>query len=307
MVELLLSAPVEAGIHPQELPGLDAVARSGTPKELEALVSQSIAASRKPRTHAEESSQDPTTYLQELIAAQIDAHPTSAPKPLAVIVSGKVDPDQAFGILERELGQTTPAKLAAEARSPAPNSLRLVRERIAKPRSQGALGYVIEGPPNGAREAVAWRLLLYILTHDYSGRLGRSAITEKGIVYYISSDYRTDGRRTWATISTGVDPAKADAMEFELRTQIANLAAEPPSAAELDEARNHFLGRDISAAQSNDELTEKLLHEFIETGGLRSHKRLRAELASVTPADLAAASREFGKGTIIRVDVTSER
>ena len=41
-VELLLSAPVEAGAHPAELPELDAVVRSGTPDELAAMISQSV-------------------------------------------------------------------------------------------------------------------------------------------------------------------------------------------------------------------------------------------------------------------------
>jgi predicted Zn-dependent peptidase len=301
-VELLLTSPVQEGIQPADLPGLDAVVRSGTPKELETLISEATAAAQRPRSKIEKQSEDPATRLQQLLLQQIDPHGASAPKPLAVIVSGNVEPDRAFASLERDFGQTIPGTLGPEARS-APPTQRLVRERIAKPLSQGALGYVAEGPPNGTREALAWQLLLYVLTHDYSGRLGRSAITEKGIVYHIYSDWRTDGRRTWATISTGVDPGKADAMEAELRTQLAGLASEPPSAAELDAARNHFLGRDLSAAQSNDELTAKLAREFIETGGLRSHDRLRADLMSITPADLAGAARAFVKGTIVRVDV----
>jgi predicted Zn-dependent peptidase len=167
------------------------------------------------------------------------------------------------------------------------------------------MGYVVEGPPQRTHEALVWQLLLYVLTHDYSGRLGRSAITEKGIVYHIHSDFRTDGRRTWATISTGVDPDKADAMEAELRAQLARLSIEPPSPREVAAARNHLLGRDLTAAQSNDELTKKLAREFIEIGGLRSHEQLRAELMSISPAELTGAIRAFASGTIIRVDVLS--
>lgn len=302
-VELLLTGAVEGGMHPQEFPGLDAVVRSGTPKELNALVSDSLAAGRQPRAGVEQESQDPETRLQQLLSEQIHPHPERAPKPLAIIVSGRVDPASAFAILERNLGQVAPGKLAHKATAVAPSTLRVAQEHVAKPLSQGALGYVVEGPPNGTREALAWQLLLYVLTHDYSGRLGRSAITAKGIVYHIYSDYRTDGSRTWATISTGVDPGKADGMEAELRAQLANLAIEPPSQAELDAARSHLLGRDLSGAQSNDELTTKLAREFIETGGVRTHERLRDDLSAITVKDLAAAARAFGKGTIVRVDV----
>jgi predicted Zn-dependent peptidase len=146
-------------------------------------------------------------------------------------------------------------------------------------------------------------MLLYVLTHDYSGRLGRSAITDKGIIYHIYSSVRTDGARSWATISTGVDPGKADAMEAELRAQLAMLVSQPPSPSEVDAARNHLLGRDLTAAQSNEELAAKLAREFVETGGLRSHEQLREQLRSITTADLARLAPALANGTLIRVDV----
>jgi predicted Zn-dependent peptidase len=300
-VELLLSAPAAGGSHPDELPGLDAVIRSGAAADLPSLVDQAVAAART-AAPAEPKSDDPATRLQQLIAAQIGAHGTGTPQPLAVIVSGAVEPAVALDLLERRLGTIRPAKLAPEPAAPAA-APRTVRERIAKPLSQGGLGYVIEGPPPGTREALAWRMLLYVLTHDYSGRLGLSAIRDKGLVYHIYSTLRTDGRRSWATISTGVDPDKAHAMEAELRAQLKRLATDPPTPAEVEAARNHLLGRDISAAQSNEELTAKLARQFVETGALRSHEQLQAMVRTITAADLAAAARQFGEGTIVRVDV----
>jgi predicted Zn-dependent peptidase len=181
----------------------------------------------------------------------------------------------------------------------------MVREKIDKPFAQGGLAYVVEGPRAGTREALAWQMLLYVLTHDYSGRLGLSAIRDKGIVYYIGSRILTDGTRTWATISTGVDPTSADSMEAELRTELGRLVTSPPTPSEVDAARNHILGRDLSAAQSNDELADRLARQFAETGKLRSHEELRSLLDEIGPADLAAAARSFGKGTIIRLDVAS--
>ncbi len=297
-VELLFSAPVEGGAHPDEFSGLDAVIRSGSPDELGALVSQ--IAGRQARI-AEARSEDPATRLEQLIAAQMGPRSNEAPTPLAVFVSGNIDATTTFSILERQLGRTPAGKLGDATAHP--NKPKIVRERIPKPLSQGAIGYVVEAPPPGTREALVWRMLLYVLTHDYSGRLGLSAIRDKGIVYHIYSLLRTDGRHSWATISTGVDPDKAEAMEAELRSELARLTSNPPSAAEVEAARNHLLGRDLTAAQSNEELTAKLAREFVETGGLRSHAQLRDALQTITPADLAAASRSFADGTIIRVDV----
>jgi zinc protease len=302
-VELLLSGPVKDGSSPRALQGMDAVIRSGNPQDVDALVADAVAASKQSEMTTGKPSDDPSERLQQLISAQTGVRGANPARPVAAIVSGKVEPGRVFEILQQQLGSTAPAKLPSVASAPAPSTLRVLTERIPKPLSQAALGYVVEGPPLSSKQAWAWRLLLYVLTHDYSGRLGRSAIKDKGIVYHIYSDFRTDGGRTWATVSTGVDPDKSEEMEAELRAQLAGLVSQPPSPAELDAARNHFLGRDISAAQSNDELTAKLAREFVETGGLRSHEQLRAQLMAITPGDLAAATRAFASGTIIRVDV----
>ena len=289
-VELLLSSSLRDGDHPKDLPGLDAIIRSGRPQDIATLIGQSLTAARGGPASATLRSDDPATRIEQLIEDAMALHRDPAPKPLAVIVSGNVDPRKVFEELERQLGRVAPAKLTAASAGRSSDKPKMVREHIAKPLSQGALGYVVEAPPPGSREALAWRMLLYTLTHDYSGRLGWSAIFDKGLVYHIYSSLRTDGRRSWVVISTGVDPDKADAMEAELRSQLARLVTEPPTAAEVEAARHHLLGRDLTAAQSNEELTAKLAREFVETGGLRSHEQFRAQLQTITPADLATAA-----------------
>lgn len=300
-VELLLDTPVKGGERPGDLPGLGTVSRSGEPSELPRVLDEVIAASRSEPASVESKSDDPETRLQQLIAAQSGVTTGRTGRPLAVIVSGKIDTSAAFAKLEQKLGQAAPGEIGA-SRSPT-RGRGMVRERIAKPLSQGALGYAVEGPPPGTLEALAWRMMLYVLTHDYSGRLGRSAITEKGLAYHIYSSFRTNGRQTWATIWTGVDPVKADAMEAEFKSQIEMLASEPPTAEEIEAARNHLLGRDLTAAQSNDELAAKLMREFVETGGARFHEQLQLALKAITAEDLAKAAKTFTRGTILRVDV----
>lgn len=301
-VELLLDGRVKGGMRPADLIGLDAIVQSGRPQDLADLVSEAVAAATGGPATPEPKSEDPAAHLEQMIEAQIGANPSKPPKPIAVIVSGNIEAARVFSILDQRLGQTVPGKLANLGSSKSAKPV-VVRERIAKPLSQGGIGYVVEGPASGTKEALAWRMLLYVLTHDYSGRLGKSAISDKGLVYHIYSSVRTNGQRTWATISTGVDPGKADAMEAELRAQLAKLANNPPSAKEVEAARNHLLGRDLTAAQSNDEIAAKLAREFVETGGLRSHEQLKAQLQSIVPADLSRAAKAFGNGAIVRVDV----
>ena len=93
-------------------------------------------------------------------------------------------------------------------------------------------------------------------------------------------------------------------MEAELRAQLARLATDPPTAAEVEAARSHLLGRDLTAAQSNEEWTAKLAREFVETGGLRHTPSFARMLEAITPADLAAAAG-LAAGTYLRVDVAA--
>jgi len=299
-IELLLSAPVDGGAEPADLPGLGVITRTGPARDLDKLIAGITAT--PPRAPAEIPSGDPATRLEQLIVGQITAPSSTVPKPLAVIVSGQINPDQAFGLLERQFGAVAPGNVPPTPPRPTP---RRIIETLPKPFAQGGLGYVVQGPTAGTRHAFAWRMLLYVLAHDYSGRLGNSAIRDKGLVYYIGGQLRTDGQRSWATLATGVDPGQADAMEAELKAQLARLATDPPTQAETDAARAHLLGRDLTAAQSNDELTAKLARQFVETAGLRSHEQLRAILDTITPADLAALAPLFANGTIIRVNVAA--
>ena len=302
-VALLVSAPTASGMAPRDFAGLDTVVRSGRRNDLADRIRQSLVAAREGRAKSEAPSEDPETRLEQLMLARIQPNSTGRPQPLAVIVTGNLATDEAFRTIERELGSTPRGELPAKPSHAASADPDIFREHISKPLSQGGIGYVVEGPSLASRDALAWRMLLYILTHDYSGRLGLSAIGEKGLVYHIYSAVRTDGSRTWATLWTGVDADKVDAVESEIRLQLSKLVSNPPSRAEVEAARHHLLGRDITAAQSNEELAAKLAREFLATGGPRSHEQLGTALQTITPADLARLARVFSGGTILRVDV----
>ena len=267
--------PIAGEEPPRDLPGLGRVVRSGPAADLPALVAEAAKAAQATPLPQVIGSDDPETRIQQMIASETVPFATQPPQLMVAIVSGAGRPEAAIAALERALGQTRPAILPPPP--PARQLHQKVVAEIARPLAQGALGYVVPAPPPGTREGLTWRMLLYILTHDYSGRLGRSAIGDKGLAYHIASDYRTDGRRGWVTLSTGVDPAKADAMEAELKRQLRMLATDPPNAAEVEAARRHLLGRD-HAAQANEEIADPTGAAVRRTGGLRSHRELEAVL-----------------------------
>jgi predicted Zn-dependent peptidase len=303
-VQLLTAAPSRAAEQPREFAGLGMITRSGPASALPDLLEDAHKALGERGAAPVEASRDPAERMQQLIN-RVMSPARREPGPLLLVVAGNADPTLVTAEAAKRFGSMRPATTsAAAAASTAPAT---IRETIDLPLSQGALGYVVRTPAPGTRQGLAARLLLYILTHDYSGRLGRSAITDKGLAYHIYSALRSDGANGWATIWSGVDPSKADALEAELRAQLAGLVANPPTAREIDAAKQHLLGRDLSTAQSNAELAAKLSREFVESGGLRSHEALKQALAAVTATDIAEAAQSFGKGTMIRVDVAAPR
>lgn len=301
---------VSGGAGEGPLVGRRMLRRSGMASELPAMVASLAQEARALQPEVQvEPSDDPEARLQQMIADKIGHGGSGKPQPVLAVVAGDVDPRAVVELLDAAWGGSVPAVPAPGTPRVAPSGpgIGLERATIARPLSQAAIGYLAQVPPPGTREGLATAMLLYILTHDYEGRLGHAAIGERGLVYYIGSDYRTDGRSGWISLSAGVDPEKQDAMQTMMRSQISALIDTLPSKAEVDAARGHLLGRDLSAAQSNDEWVDRLAWQYLAYGAPRDHATLAAELATIGARDVVAAARAVANGTLLRVDVTPMR
>lgn len=172
--------------------------------------------------------------------------------------------------------------------------------RIDKPLAQEAVGYIAEMLP-GEHQALAARIALYILSHGYEGRLGKETISRRGLAYYIDAQYRAGIGAGLVTIAAGVDPDKVDAFRDLMKAEITRLQAEPPTDAEIAEARRHLIGRKISAAQSNDEIAEALIRDVLATGGPENAATFAARLDQVTRADVLDAVKALQEGAVVTV------
>jgi len=254
--------------------------------------------SRPPVAPDAEASVDPETRLAQVFARLMSTGDAPVPPaPLAVIVTGDVDEDAALAILERCFGDVEPAE-------PGPAVAGAFRgddviERIGTPLAQAQLGYLVPAPLPADADAI--RLLLYILSHDYGGRLGDSAISEKGLAYYIDARYRSDGRSGWISLATGVDPGKLDSFADVFAGELARLERDPPTESEIAEARSHFVGRAQSASQSNAELAARIGRQLAWYGRPLSAEEQLARWRAVPRTDVIAAIPGFVSGARIVV------
>ena len=244
----------------------------------------------------------PEARLEAEFTALMDAgRPAAAvPRsPFAIVVSGDVDPATVFVELERVFGSLPAAPRPSHRVPIVAGDDRVVR--LGLPVAQAAVGYLSSAPGASEPASDAWRLLLYVLSHGYEGRLGVEAISRRGLAYYIDSRYRSDGTNGWVTMQAGVDPGKVDAFAALMRQEVDGLVENPPTEAEIAEARNHLLGRFASAAQSNTEIVDDLAARLVWRNALDDAESLRQRLDAITVADVHAAARMLASGMVIVV------
>lgn len=178
-----------------------------------------------------------------------------------------------------------------------------LREHIDLPLAQARTGYIVAAPGPQDPTLDAWLAALYILSHDYEGRLGKQAISRRGLVYYIDSRYRSDGTQGWITLSAGVSPDKQADFRKLLAAELERLISEPPNAQEVADALQHRTGRALSAHQSNQELADNLARQWLWHGQLKSSAELQTRLARVSRDDILRVLPDFVAGTVVEVTV----
>jgi len=90
-------------------------------------------------------------------------------------------------------------------------------------------------------------------------------------------------------------------MKELLRTELEKLRRQPPTQREVDEARQHLLGRQLSAAQSNRELAERYAREWLWYGKLQDRDSLQRRLDSVSREQVLGVLPAFVSGSIVAI------
>ncbi|MFZ5615874.1 MAG: M16 family metallopeptidase [Pseudomonadota bacterium] len=308
-------------------PGMTSISASAMSAQAETVfagVADAISEAKE-TTLSAPSSDDPMTRLEEVFSSFASSEERKA-APFIIAVSGDIDRQTAESLAERRLGELFSAH-PGESRDPGAGSpsgdppkekmdpgfrrdergddAHDIDVVIAQPKAQTAVGYVLAAPAAGDKAALAMQIALYVLSHGYEGRLGKEAISRQGLAYYIDAQYRAGPKGGLVTLAAGVDPEKLNAFRDTMKAEIARLSAEPPSDAEIAEARRHLIGRKISAAQSNEEIADALIRDFLAVGRPESADELAARLAKVAREDVLNAAEALQNGAVVTVRVGS--
>ncbi len=245
------------------------------------------------------SSADPLTRLDEIFAASVAAR-SAGSSPLILSASGDIDPSAA----EQLAGSYFDfGKIEAEKPTDYLPPSGDIDFTVDAAKAQAAAGYIVAAPGAGDPKALATRIALYILSHGYEGRLGKEAISRRGLAYYIDAQYRAGPDGGLVTLAAGVDPDKIGEFRTLMKREVARLAAEPPTDAEIAEAKRHLSGRKISAAQSNSELVDAMILDWLAAGGPELPSAFARKLEKVSRDEVLAAAGELATGAIVTIGV----
>lgn len=223
--------------------------------------------------------------------------------PTVIVIVGDVDENQTTTLTEKSFDSLKKGK-------PFPKSSITIQDKEKTVRipgkAQSQFGYAVSAPPPSDPASYAYRILLYVLTHGYEGRLGHELIHQRGLVYYISSNYNSDGSASWISMAMGINPDNLQKARAVFDEVMQNLQKNPPTEAEIDEAKQHLIGRRISAYQSNQELSGFYAREWLEQGKLISQQEFEKKVRAVTPDQVRKIVPQFLDGARVTIDTSSQ-
>lgn len=235
---------------------------------------------------------DPEALLEQTLRDTLGIEPAPGGSPVAVVAVGDLDEKEALRLLESAFS-------GFPRRRPLPKApLRVKRPevRVALPgKTQSQIGYAV--PVSSS--PLAWRMLLYVMAHDYEGRLGKELIARRGLLYYLGTRYHSG----WLSIVSSVNPDKLDETRSLFFGILDALRDHPPTEAEVEEARQHLIGRRLTAPMSNEEISGAYAREWIERGRLLTDDEWKQEVRGVTLDDVLRIVPGFLDGARVTVDV----
>ncbi len=232
--------------------------------------------------------------LEEMIGAPSHAGDL---KPAIVSVVGDIEPNKTQELLKRAFREKPSVQQRITLR------LKEKNRTIRLPgKAQSQFGYAVIAPPPKSADSFAYRALVYIMTHGYGGRLGKQLINKRGLIYYISNNYHSDGNASWISMRFGVNPDKLFETKAEFEKLMQGLLTHPPTEAELAEAKEHLTGRRVTAYQSNEELSGFYVRDWVEQGHVLEQKEFEKRMQSVTLDQIKRIVPDFLNGAQVLID-----
>jgi zinc protease len=217
----------------------------------------------RPRGTVEGVEQIPRAALQAFHAERF------APSTLSLAIVGDVEPARAIATAARVFGGwnvPAPKPVTMPPAAPASMRQRLVLPMMNKAQADIAYGFVtiLRSDPNYQ----AYNLMNNVLgQYSLGGRLGDSIRERQGMAYYCFSSLDANVVPGPLVVRAGVNPANVDRAVASTDEEIDRMAAEGPTAKELQESKQYLIGSMPRTLETNSGIANFLqTAEFFKLG-----------------------------------------
>jgi zinc protease len=218
------------------------------------------------------------------------------PRGMVIGVVGAVEPQAAVEAVQRAFeAWQNPAQ---EAQPPAPgldSPPAAQRTHVPIPgKSQADVVLGCIGPERRSPDFMAASLGNSILGQfGMYGRIGQTVRETAGLAYYAYSSLNAGtGPGAWYA-SAGVDPANLEKTIHLISGEFQRMASEPVTAEELQDVKDHFIGRLPLTLESNAGVASAILYLERYELGLDYYHRLPGLVSAVTKESVLEAARNY--------------
>lgn len=220
-------------------------------------------------------------------------HAYFRPDNLVISISGRIEPDTAFALVERIFGDwQIPAqplpKLVLQEVTSAPH---VVKHQQETQQSIVMLGYL--APAVQQSDYAIFKLLTTYLGNGMSSRLFVELREKKGLAYEVSAVYPTRAQTSFFTTYLGTAPTNTAIAIEGLQYEVDRLKTTKLVESEIESAKNKLLGQYALGKQTNAQLSQLL--GWYETLGLSPDfdRYFQQQIASVTPAEIQSVAHRY--------------
>ncbi len=227
---------------------------------------------------------------REELAAFRDSCVTAKNGVLAV--SGDVSADEVCRLAEELLGALPSGELLMTA-PPCPTPLaRPVEQVLHEPKQQAVLMAGFLGADALSPDRIALELI-DTASSDMASRFFQRIREELGLAYFVGASQMMGFARGLFTFYLGTDPAKVDLVRASFDEEIALLAREGMSDAELARAKKKLIGGEAIRNQSLDAFAHVVALDELYGFGAGHHAHRAAEIEAVTSDQVRAVARKY--------------
>jgi len=228
----------------------------------------------------------------DTLTAFADAHMT--PERVVVSIAGAFDRDAILDVVNKRFAHLAPRRKLTSASARAANG----RASEVRKLEQTHIALSWPSPASGSDTLFAARLLSEIFGGGMSSRLFQEVREKRGLVYAIDSGLDTledDGR---LSVYAGCSAKNARTVAEIVRDQLALMAAEGPTEAELARAKAVSRSQMLMGLEAPSARAEARVSQIFLRDRLVDFAEVRAKLDAVTAADVQAVAQKALAGPV---------